>query len=250
MKKLRAWALLFLPVPAVLFVAVPTVALFLSVDSEILRRTVEDREVWQAVWVSFKAAFLSTCLGVLIGIPFAYSVSRMGSPFDSVFESFYNLPVVVPHVVVGIALLNVFNGRFGIDLVDTFGGIVVAMCFVSFSFVVGAAVSGFRSIDERLIWTARTLGATPFQAFRFVILPLIAPFVLRGAVLAFARALSEVGALLVVAYHPVSAPILILERFENYGLRAALPVAALMLFLSFILFTAIFAVGRRSRVKS
>jgi molybdate/tungstate transport system permease protein len=184
-------------------------------------------------------------LGLLLGVPTAYFLVSFDFKFKSFFESLLNLPIVIPHVAVGIMILKLLNqdtflgklfGAFGISFVDTIYGIVVAMCFVSFSYTVTSSILGFRSVSRELVWTARTLGASPFQVFKYVVFPLAFPYVLRGAVLSFARSISEVGALLIVAYYPITAPILMYERFEDYGLKASTPIAVLIVLVSLLLF--------------
>ena len=229
------------------FITVPVLNLFF-VDKHLLFETLKDGEVWGALITTLKGAAFSTILGTLLGVPAAYLLSEYEFKGKEFLESLLNLPIVIPHVAVGVVLLKLLNGksflgslfsRFGITFVDTIYGVVVAMCFVSISYVTVSALLGFRSVDRNLIWSARSLGATPFQVFRFIVFPLTFPYILRGALLSFARAVSEVGALLIIAYYPITAPILMYERFEDYGLKAATPVALLVVLFSLLIFTAL-----------
>ena len=249
---------LFLFGSCLLFVLLPLLHLFFSLSSRKFLATLTDGEVWQAVKVSFLAASGATTLGVVFGVPAGFFLARHRFRGREVLESLLNLPVVIPHVAVGILLLNLLNenaplGRFfaafHLTFVDTIYGIMVAMCFVSLSYVVSAALLGFRAVDPDLELAARTLGASPWYTFSRITLPLLFPYVLRGGVLAFARSVSEVGALLILAYYPKTAPILLYERFENYGLASARPIAALIVLLSLVLFTLLVLVSRRQEGK-
>ncbi len=253
-QKLPRWGLFLWLGVGFFFVALPILHLFLSLSAKELFQTLKDQEVWRSIKISFEGAFGATFLGLLLGTPVGYFLARSSFPGKAWFESFFNLPIVIPHVAVGIILLNVLNentwlGRslsfFHLSFVDTIYGIMVAMCFVSLSYVVSAALMGFRAIESDLELTARTLGASPWFTFSRITFPLVFPYLLRGAVLALARSLSEVGALLILAYYPRTAPILIYERFENYGLAKARPITALIIFLSLVLFSILVFVSRR-----
>ena len=136
----------------------------------------------------------------------------------------------------------------GVKFVSALPGIVVAMLFVSLSFLVNAAREAFEGIDPRLERVARTLGASPWQAFRRVSFPLAWRGILSGTILMWARGLSEFGAVVILAYHPMVAPVLLYERFESYGLSYARPVAALMILITLGAFAALrLSAGRRSK---
>jgi len=131
--------------------------------------------------------------------------------------------VVIPHTAAGIALLLVWGRHSlltratGLTVVGTEVGITLAMLFVSLPFLVNGAKEGFRLVDVRLENTARTLGASPFQAFWTVALPLAKKSILSGSIMMWARGISEFGAVVILAYHPMTAPVLIFERFQNFG---------------------------------
>jgi len=228
-----------------LFIMVPLLNLLASTEISAFKKTLRDEEVWQAILTTLKGAGLSTATGLVLGVPLAYCLSEMEFKGKKVVESIINIPIVIPHVAVGIILLKLLNSnspfgkifsKFGISFVDTICGIAVAMCFVSISYSISSSLLGFRSINKELVWTARSLGAPPVEVFKRVIFPLALPYILRGAILSFARAVSEVGALLIIAYYPKTAPILMLERFENYGLKASTPIAVLVVLISLLIF--------------
>ncbi|SMO46211.1 molybdate/tungstate transport system permease protein [Balnearium lithotrophicum] len=237
-----------------LFVILPILHLLFSLNTESFLKTLKDREVWNALFTTFEGATLSTILGVTLGVPVAYVLSQSYFKGRKFLEGLFDLPIVIPHAAVGIIFLELLNSKsllgellskLGITFVDTIYGIVVVMCFVSISYIVASSLAGFESVNRELIWTARTLGASPFKVFRLIIFPLSIPFILRGAVLAFARAVSEMGALLIVAYYPKTIPILMYERFENYGLSSSTPIAALVTFLSLVIFSIVLSLPYR-----
>ena len=104
------------------------------------------------------------------------------------------------------------------------------------------------AVDEILEHVARTLGATKLRTFFTISLPLALPSILSGAIMTFARAMSEVGAILIVAYYPKTAQILVMEYFENYGLRASRPIAVLLIILSLAIFVALRWIVERRKI--
>jgi molybdate/tungstate transport system permease protein len=119
------------------------------------------------------------------------------------------------------------------------------MAFVSLPFLVNAARDGFVSVNPRLERVARTLGATPWQTFFKVSLPLSWRSILSGSIMMWARGISEFGAVIVLAYHPMTAPVLIWERFESYGLKYARPVAVILILLCLIIFAVLRSLAAR-----
>ena len=175
----------------------------------------------------------------LFGVPLAYILARKKFFGKSFIESIVDLPLAIPHTVAGILLLFVF-GRYGmvgvlferffsLRFVGTKLGIIVAMLFVSLPFMVNYAREGFEMVDVRLEQVASTLGATPFEVFRRVSLPLAIRGVLTGWVLTWARAISEFGAVIILAYHPMTAPIKVYDVFTQLDLKHSSAVAVLFL---------------------
>lgn len=254
-QKILLAVVLLLTVLCFSFITVPILNLLISVNPEELRSTLQDGEVWGALITTLKGATFSTLLGLIVGVPAALFLSEFDFKGKSLLEGLINLPIVIPHVAVGIVLLKLLNdssflgklfSKIGVHFVDTIYGIVVAMCFVSISYTITSSLLGFRSVNRELLWTARSLGATPFQVLRFILFPLAFPYILRGAVLSFARSVSEVGALLIIAYYPITAPILMYERFEDYGLKASTPIALLVVLISFLIFVLLLSISYRS----
>lgn len=231
-----------------LFITLPLFMMIFATDPLILKETVFDSQVMNAILLTFKASLFSTIIAAVLGIPLAYVLARKKFPGKHLIEGIIDLPIVIPHTAAGIALLVVFGRRyiggklfapFGISFVGAEPGIVIAMLFVSLSYLVDAAKEGFASVDERLEHVSRTLGAGPWRTFFTVSLPLAKRSILSGAVLMWARGLSEFGAVVVLSYHPMIAPVLIYDRFESYGLAYARPVAVLLILISLIIFVII-----------
>ncbi len=228
----------------VLFILLPIVS---TVSAQLyefdrLVEALKDRAVWNSILLTYYAALLSTIIAVIFGTPLAYLLARYDFRGKSVIEGIADIPVVIPHTVAGIALLAVFgsNGLVGnfspIRFVDALPGIVVAMLFVSAPIYLNTVREGFASVDVRLEQVARTLGASPAKVFFTVSLPLTARHIAAGAVMAWARAISEFGAVVVIAYYPMIAPTLIYERYLSAGLSAARPVAVILILLSLLVF--------------
>ena len=214
-------------------------------------------EVRSAIGTSFGAASIATALSCLFGIPLAYVMARVRFPGKGIVQSIIDVPVVIPHTIAGIALLVVFGrmGLFsgeldalGLRFEDHLFGIVLAMMFVSSSFVVNSAREGFEAVDERLENVARSLGASRGGAFLTVTVPLSMSSLATGAVMAWARAVSEFGAVVIIAFFPRVIPTLIYEKNLHGGLSESMPIAALLIMICvgiFAVFRTLTAVWKR-----
>jgi molybdate/tungstate transport system permease protein len=239
---LVAWLLAAL---LVLFVAGPLVRLLLQATPASLGQAFRDPELVASIWLTVLTASIATLLSLVLGLPLAYLLARVPFPGRRVVAGIIELPVVVPHPVAGIALL-LFLGRqspigrvladAGLEIVNSIGGIVAGMLFVSAPIVVSASREAFRSVDPKLERVARTLGDTGWTAFRRVTLPLAGRGVLAGAVLAWARSVSEFGSIVILTFNPKVASILIYDRFTLFGLPAAVPAAVVLLLLALVVF--------------
>jgi molybdate transport system permease protein len=165
----------------------------------------EDVEV---VLFTLQVAVLATVLILPPGIACGLLLARYRGPGRGVLETLFSLPLVLPPTAVGIALLEMLGGGTplgrwlaarGIEVVFTWRGVVLATCVISFPLLVRSVAAAFAEVDPRLVGLARTLGQGPAGAFFRVTLPLAWRGVLAGAVLAFARALGEFGATVIVA---------------------------------------------------
>ena len=156
------------------------------------------------VLLTIAAAGAATATIAGPGIAAGYALARYRGPLRGVLETFLSLPLVLPPTAVGLLLLQTLRpngplGAIGRHVVFSFPGVVIATAVMSFPLLVRAARTAFEEVDPRLVAVARTLGATPFGAFRRVSLPLAHRGVLAGLLLAFSRALGEFGATILVA---------------------------------------------------
>lgn len=246
----------------VLFILVPPLKTVLSSSADSLVRTLKDSDVYSSILLTVYAALIATLLGLLLGIPLAYVLARHRFPGKRLLEALIDIPIVMPHSAVGIALLFVFGSRFlmgqllndiGLGFVDRVAGVVLAMAFVSVPFLIDSVKEGFRSVDVRMEWVARTLGASPWRSFFRISLPLARRSILSGSVLMWARGFSEFGAVYVVAghvpffgYRPVAAPVLVTQLFESPGgLGAAQPLVVLLIAICLAAFLALRTVAYR-----
>ena len=229
----------------VLFVILPLISTVLATTPAAFLKSFGDPEVLHSIGLTFGAAAIASVLALTTGVPLAYLLARHKFRGKRLLEAMINLPVVIPHTAAGVALLLVFGRRglvgqwlspLGITFTDNLGGIVVAMLFVSLPFLVNMSRDAFSMVDEELERVAFTDGASQWQAFWHITLPLAWRGVLGGAVMMWARGISEFGAVVILAYHPKITPVLVYERFEGFGLDAAQPVALLLIIVALVVF--------------
>lgn len=220
-----------------LFLLLPLVATIWGSGWSGLAKVVTELDILHAIGLTFLAALIATAIALVLGTPLAYQLARRDFPGKSLVEGLIDIPLVIPHTAAGIALLMVFGrqgvvGRpfaaLGLFFTENLAGIVVAMLFVSVPLFISSARESFALVDTRLEHVARTLGASPWRAFRAVAVPLAWRGILAGSVLMWARGISEFGAIVILAYNPKTISVLIYELFSGYGLSAALPVTALL----------------------
>ena len=229
----------------VLFVLVPLFKIVFLSNKAALWQAIQDTTVLKSILLTLYAALITTVVGFLLGVPLAFILARHNFPLKGVLEGLIDLPIVVPHTAAGIALLFVFGRNYllgkwfnliGVQFVDSLAGIIIGMLFVSVPFLINSAKDGFRKVDVRLENVARTLGASPWQAFRRVTFPLARRSILTGTLMMWARGISEFGAVIILTYFPMVTSILIYQRFESYGLTQAIPVAAILVIICAIIF--------------
>lgn len=198
-------------VPAVLgaaFVLLPLIAIVLKVDWANFGDLITSQASLDALYLSLRTSAASTALCLLIGVPMATVLARTSFPGQSMARSLVLLPLVLPPVVGGLALLYTF-GRRGIlghtlevlDVRIAFStiAVVLAQTFVALPFLVVSLEGSLRTAGDRYERVAATLGASPTTVFRRVTLPLVLPGLLAGTVLSFARAMGEFGATITFA---------------------------------------------------
>jgi molybdate/tungstate transport system permease protein len=248
--------ILFLSGVALLFIVAPLIGLMLSSSVEQLSETVIDQEVQSSIILTLMTAFFATLTFAVAGIPLAYLLAKRDFRGKKLVTGIIDLPVVIPHTAAGIAVLGVISrdtllgkaaGAVGMSFVGSPLGISFAMAFVSVPFLLNAARDGFAAVPSRLEKAALNLGASPSRVFFTVSLPLAKRSIISGAIMMFARGMSEFGAVVIVAYHPMITPVLIYERFGAFGLKYAQPVSVIFIFVSLLFFIILRIVsGKRS----
>lgn len=252
--KLFLIIMLLLSSVIVLFLSLPLVELFASVGIPRLWLTLQDQEVYDSIWLTLRVAFYAVVFVAVTGIPLAYLIARYDFWGKSLLESLLDIPVMVPHTAAGIALLVAFGGGgmgemldgLGLGFIDTTTGVMSAMMFLSAPLLINGAKEGFRKSDPKQERVARTLGASQMRTFFAISLPAARADIVNGALMMWSRALGEFGAVVIIAYHPMIAPVLIYDRFSNYGLHYSAPVAAAMILVSVVIFLAVRWANRRA----
>ncbi|MGW0230676.1 ABC transporter permease [Actinopolymorpha singaporensis] len=208
----RARVPVVLAVPAFVglaFLVVPLLGLVVRAPWSGLVEELGRPEVWQALRLSLVSATLATLVALVLGVPLAWVLARSTLPGRGLARALVTVPLVLPPVVGGVALLLVLGRRglvgqwldawFGLSLPFTTAAVVLAEAFVATPFLVLSVEGALRAADRRYEDAAATLGASGWLTFRRVTLPLVAPGVAAGAVLAWARALGEFGATITFA---------------------------------------------------
>jgi len=203
------WPILIPAVVAVVFLLLPFAALVWQAPWGQMTDQLADPVVRQALVLSLITSSIATTLVILLGVPLAWTLAKSESRAGALLRALVVLPLVLPPVVGGVALLLAFGrrGLLGAPLYDWFGwsipftpaAVVMAETFVALPFLVLTVEGALRARDQRFEDIAAALGASRWRVARAITLPLIAPAVVAGAVLAWARALGEFGATITFA---------------------------------------------------
>lgn len=190
------------------FVLLPLVALLTRVPWAAMPQVLTTPAARDALWLSLRTSTMATVLCVLLGVPLALVLARSRIPGRRWFRAAVLLPLVLPPVVAGIALLTTFGRRglvgqylevLGVQIAFTTAAVVLAQTFVALPFLVISLESALRSVGQQQEAVAATLGAGPTTVLRRITLPVVAPALAAGAILSFARALGEFGATITFA---------------------------------------------------
>ncbi len=203
------WLLLAPALAGMAFLVLPLAGLLVRAPWSTLPARLAEPQVLEALRLSLVTATIATLVCLLLGVPLAWLLARTAFPGRRLLRALITVPLVLPPVVGGVALLLVLGRRglvgqwldatFGVSLPFTTAGVVIAEAFVAMPFLVISVEGALRTGDPRFEEAAATLGASRWTVFRRVTLPLIAPGVLAGAVLCWARALGEFGATITFA---------------------------------------------------
>lgn len=223
-------------------------------------RAVTAPRVVAALQLSFGAALIAGAVNVVFGLAVAWSLTRYDFPLKRVVDAMVDLPFALPTAVAGIALTALYapNGWIG-QLLEPLGikvafsptGIVVALIFIGLPFVVRTVQPVLQDMDRELEEAAASLGATRWETVRRVVLPVLAPALLTGFALAFARAVGEYGSVIFIAGNMpmVSeiAPLLIIIELEQYDYAGAAAIGTTMLAAAFVMLLVVNLLQRWSR---
>jgi molybdate/tungstate transport system permease protein len=239
-----------------LFIIAPLAGMVLQTSVTEVRVTALEPEVAGSIWLTLWTSMAATLILGVISVPFAYLLARKNFPFRRLVLALVDIPIVIPHSAAGIAILGIISRNtplgsaaesMGFHFVGGAAGIMVAMAFVSIPFLINAARDGFAAVPERLEKAALSLGASPTRVFFSISVPLAWRAILSGFVLMWARGLSEFGAVVVVAYHPIVTPVLIYERFGAFGLQSARPISVLFIGVCLVFFIVIRLLAREPK---
>jgi molybdate/tungstate transport system permease protein len=226
-----------------LFILGPVIGLVGAGGARGVAALSSDTELRASLTLTAVTATIASLLGVIGGTPLAYLLARKSFRGRTVLGALMDLPIVIPHPVAGIALLLVLGRASpvgsllysaGLRVAGSATGIVCAMLFVSAPLYVSAAREAFARVDARYETVARTLGDDAWSAFRRVTLPLASRGLTAAAIVMWARAVSEFGAIVILTYNPKVASVLSYDRFTSYGLSETIPVAAVLVLFALV----------------
>jgi len=235
-----------LALPLLAFLLLPLAALLWRTELDQLWVHLSNPVAAQAIRLSLQTTTASTLLVVLLGTPVAYLLARRDFPLRRVVDTLIDLPTVLPPAVAGLGLLMAFGRRgwlgaplelLGIEIAFTSVAVVLAQIFIASPFYVRAAAAGFASIETELEQAASLDGASPWQIFRFITLPLVRMSLLSGLVMAWARALGDFGATIIFAGNfpgrTQTMPLAIYLGFE-LDLNVALALSVILIGCAFV----------------
>jgi molybdate transport system permease protein len=232
------------------FLVLPCVALLLRVGLSDVVAALGKPQVVSALLLSLRASALAALLSLVLGTPVAYLLARCRFPGKAIVESIVQLPLVLPPIVAGVALLMAFGRKgllgatlqiFGIEVAFTTSAVVIVQTYLSAPFFIQAARGGMEGVPHALEEASRTLGASRLTTFLRVTLPLSWPAFTSGLVLCWGRAMGEFGGTIMFAgnYEGVTRtmPLAILTAMQG-GLDTALVLSAMLLVFSVFVFVA------------
>ncbi|MBR0785979.1 sulfate ABC transporter permease subunit CysT [Bradyrhizobium iriomotense] len=243
-----------------IIILIPLAGLFLKsleLSPEQFWNILSSRRTLNALRVSFGLAFAAACVNLVMGSIIVWALVRYRFPGRRIFDAIVDVPFALPTAVAGVALTALFAEKgwlgaplaaLGIKVAFTPVGIFVAMIFIGIPFVVRTVQPVLQDLDPEIEEAAGSLGASRWQTIIRVILPSLAPALLTGLALAFARAVGEYGSVIFIAGNLPNvseiAPLLIVIRLSEFRYADATAIAVVMLVVSFVV---IFAVNRLQR---
>jgi len=232
--------IVMLTVLAILSLAIPEFG-----DIPHLMEVAARGRIVDSILLTMGAGLNAVLILLLFGIPLAYVLARVNFRGKGIVESLVDLPLMLPHTIAGIMVYLLFMERgplgaplasAGIFFEDAYAGIVAAMVFVSSPYLINSVREGFENVPLHIENVARTLGASRFQAFARVVLPLSVRHIYSGAILAWGRAIGEFAAIIMIAYYPMVISTAIYYTFTTQGIKEARSVAFVFLLVCLAVF--------------
>jgi molybdate/tungstate transport system permease protein len=220
---------------AVLF---PLIHLAMQDSVQTLWRTLARHDVASAIWLSLLTSTLATAALAVWAVPLAYALARVDFPGKRWALALVDVPILVPQSVAGVALIVLLGPgsvlgsaleKAGLPISGSLLGIVLAQVFVAAPFLVKTAMTAFEGVPLQYEFASRSLGASPAATFAHIAVPLASRGIVVGATLAWARAVSEFGCIVLFASSPVTAPILVHTEFLRAGASESRPIAIVLL---------------------
>ena len=206
-----------------------------------------DEEMRFAIKLSLITSIISTVICLIISLPTAISLFQMNGTWRKILEVLFYVPMSLPHLVSGIALLLLFgrNGigqflfdNFNVDFVYTKYGIVLAQIFINLPFSIKTIMQSLVEVDQKQIFVSRTLGCTELKSFQFIVIPQIKGGIATSLIMNWARAMGEFGAVMMLAgttrMRTEVIPTAIFLNMATGDLDLALGLATILIFISFI----------------
>jgi molybdate/tungstate transport system permease protein len=223
---------------ALTIVLFPLLHLAMQDSLQTLWRTFLRGDVASAIWLSLLTSTLATAALTVWAVPLAYALARVEFPGKRWALAMVDVPILVPQSVAGVALIVLLGPgsvlgsaleRLGLPISGSLLGIVIAQLFVAAPFLVKTAMTAFEAVPLQYELASRSLGASPAATFARISVPLASRGILVGATLAWARAVSEFGCIVLFASSPVTAPVLVHTEFLRAGASESRPIALLLL---------------------
>lgn len=247
----------WLAFPMLFFLAIPIAALFLRVQPASIAANLARPQVLQAINLSLFTSLCTVAVTILLGTPVAYLLAQRPRGWYQLADTLVDLPTVLPPAVAGVALLVTFGRRgllgawladMGVNIPFTQLAVIMAQTFIAAPLYIKAAAIGFSGVNQELQQAAALDGASFWQTFRFVTIPLAWPALVTGCALTWARALGEFGATLIFAGNfpgrTQTMPLAIYLGFE-IELNVALTLSIILILFSFLILVAVKGILRR-----
>lgn len=191
----------------IIFLIAPLIAL-ITQGIGYVKTALQSEEIIFSIKLSLKTSIISTIICLLVSIPTSYALYKSKFKYKKMIENLIYIPMSLPHLVSGIALLLLFGNRgvgkflvenFNLDFVYTVNGIVLAQVFVNLSFSIQIILNALEEIDKKTIFVSRTLGCNELQSFIYIVIPSLKRGIMSSAVMNWSRALGEFGAVMMLA---------------------------------------------------